>query len=237
MVSVQEALKAKENILFVAMSIEALEAKLEPENRGGQGSGKPKSKPPINLTVSDLLLEIKNNFADFYAHDLLDAGEEIPQDLAGKLRLIASRHGRWTADLSPLGPLIAADFCEDAGRIAEDVDKALSPKPPREFLGPCSQGECSGELYRNPGEGFTTCPKCGIRQSVAEQQAWIKSRFEELLLDRRECWSALKVAGFEITRSAFKKWFERGHVEPVEDGLYPWSQVRELAEKYVSRKP
>lgn len=209
MIDTTTGLAAQQDIREVAAMWGALEARLRPSSSstGGGTRGKPGSRPPIDLAVSDLMAEVGAE-ARFYARCLADETDDYaPTDTSTRALLtdIADRYGHWVTD----DEKTALDFCDTWHEMRRKVAGMVTSREPKRWLGPCVQPECHGDLYAGSGAFGALCPTCGAAATLADVREHLMEAFETRLMNRSELVSALFVMGYEVKIKTVERWCER----------------------------
>lgn len=224
-------LRARANLLYIADRWTDLHAALVPGRTGQTIRTKPASKPPLNVPVADLLVEIEAETRSL-AHVLMDETDWEPSTSAmpGLLREVAERYGHWMGGDDERKALAFSDWAED---YSTRVLGALEPPEKARYIGPCMVANCDGELRLREDHHAGTCRACGSPFTIDEYRRWLDVQFEERLMDRSELCAALVMLGLVHTdrvHERVKKWITRGQL--IErGGLYSLSEAKALAEK------
>jgi len=227
------ALRARDDLLAVAASWPALQARLRPASGSGDrvtGSADPRS--PIDVGVSDLLYRIEQH-ARFLGKVLLDETvdwQPTTSTMPGLLRDVAARYGHFTAD----DDKTALDFCDEAHELRRKVVGAIARHEPARWQGPCPEDECVGEIYQRAGNVDAKCRACGRVVGPAEWRAIMEAAFETRLMTRSELVSALHVVKRTVKPNTLDRWVSRGRLAPVvvDPDLFKFAHAYELAERY-----
>ena len=131
------ALRARDDLLAVAASWEALRARLRPSGGNGtadrvQGTSEPRL--PIDLPVSDLLHSIETH-ARFLGKVLLEETHDFTPTTSAMPQLlveVAHRYGHFTADPDLK---IVFDFCDEAHELRRKVSGTLAKHEPARWQG------------------------------------------------------------------------------------------------------
>lgn len=231
-----QALRARDDLLAVAASWGALQARLRPASGKSDGvRTAPESRPPIDLGVSDLLAEIEDH-ARFLGKVLLEETADFTprtSTMPGLLEDVARRYGHFTAGDERL----ALDFCDEAHELRRKVAGAITSREPARWVGPCPFGECDGELRQRRGWD-AVCQLCGYTVGPAEWRAMMYEAFEKRLMTRSELVSALVVVRRPVKPNTLDRWVQRGRmVAAVTDPeLFRFADGYELAEKFDQTK-
>lgn len=208
--------------------IPLLEVCLAPRPVPGSGvRTPPKSKPPIDMSVSKMLEEIGRE-VDFYVHVLLDEvnGYTAPRRLDDRIRSLVDRRGHFmgTEDLCGL------DFA-DCGEtlLSRALGLITRPAPPR-WRGPCRIGECNGQRYADQND-VIRCDEC---KNVTDENTWkieLIRALDSRLMRRGEILGALRMVGAKVKPDTLKKWITRKRLVPViaEPELYRFTDAMDLA--------
>src|SRR5690625_4249355 len=129
-VSVADGLEARDNLAFIAARWPDLHARLRPGRGVNLGTARPtpRSKPPIDLHVSDLMHEITVE-TESLAHVLMDETDWTPatSSMPGLLTDVAQRYGHWIAS-DDRTALAFTDWAEDyRHRVERTLEKPVPP--------------------------------------------------------------------------------------------------------------
>lgn len=229
MIDTPTALEAADNWRRLAELVPLVRLYLEPR-RGHNEAGRtaPKSRPPIDLGASDLLHEL-DMAASLYCSALLmetDDVTRLPATLEDQLRLIAQRHGHFTADPDEK---IAHDFCDEAHELVRKVETLIVRPLPPYWAGPCTDDECEGSLtvprpkphnsHDDPEawdqSAVGTCDTCGKRLTPNERRDRLAQALDGRLAPRDEVLNALKILGAPIKPERLRQWVHRRRLVPA----------------------
>lgn len=235
MIDTQLALEARANLEWVAGQWGALKSRL---HRTGGDPNAPKVKgskeppAPIDLHVSDLLHEITTT-AVFYGKVLMEESGWIPDvgEMPGLLVGVAGQYGHFVVGEERL----AYDFVDTAHEFRRKVEKVLSPRAARRYVGPCPEDGCAGELYMAETEGGV-CPECGEPWTLPAQFAYLRAEAEDVLMERDVLRAALVSMGYDVPFETIKTWTKRRKIEQPEPGLYRFGDALGLAKKRGERR-
>lgn len=238
MIDTQLALEARANLEWVAGQWGALKTRLR--KSGGDPNaprvtGSSDAPAPIDLHVSDLMHEITTT-AVFYGRVLMEESGWIPDvgEMPGLLVGVAGQYGHFVVGEERL----AYDFVDTAYEFRRKVEKVLSPREPRRYVGPCFQDACQGELYLHEGSDGGACPECGAEWTLPEQHAWLWREMDSIMLGYSEVRPALKIIGLEVSGRTWERWTSSGTEEnpkvpkvkkAEKDDLYPFKDAVMLA--------
>ena len=208
-----EGLHAQQNLIWICNRWTDLRARLEPMVTGdGQGvRTAPKSRPPIDLQISDLLFEIEEE-ARTLGLVLMDETDWTPRtsSMPGLLRDVAMRYGHWFKGDTHVA-LAFADWAEEYQR---KVQKALEKPPSPEFIGLCPVVDCAGDVYVKRGGGLGKCRSCGQQVPVAERREEIRRLSQDWLVRQFELPAALSLHGYDVPLDTVKSWVHRKRLLP-----------------------
>lgn len=233
-VSVADGLNAKEDWEWVAARWPDLRARLRPTNTGpSEVRTAPKSKPPIDLHISDLMFEIAEK-ARWYADELMREEGWTPRTSAmpNLLQEVAERFGHWISGTRE----VALEFCDWAHDYRTKVTRALERPAPPNYLGPC-QDDCEGDVYVKPGHAIAHCAHCRHEYDVSQRMEWIQAQLESRLMTRSELVSALHLLGTPKTMDTVKSWTLRKQLPEIAPGLFRLADAMALAERTRGRPP
>lgn len=227
------ALAARDDLLWIAAHWSDLSARLRPGGgnalTGVAVATSDDGHAPIDVHVSDLMYEIEENVARFYARILADETDWTPTTSAmpGLLREVAARYGHFTED----DDCMALAFCDDASDYRDKVRKTLERPAPPTYVGPCQTDNCDGELYVREGRDAGTCRTCHQPFTLAEQRAFLDREMEARLMTQAEIPRALNILGVKVAPGTVRKWVERERLLPAIPGerLYRLADARSLA--------
>lgn len=256
-------LAARNSLLYIADHWADLRARLRPGGGNaltGMPGGTSEGHCPIDVDVSDLLLEIENE-ARMLAYVLMDeATMEVPAivlDEQGQpkevtrpvpweprtsrmpalLVDVAQRYGHWTAG----DERTALEFCDWAHEYEGRVRRALERPAPPSYVGPCGgKGDdgagCAGELYLRPDRDSGTCRECGCEFTRAGQLDYLAREMEDRLMEPAEIVRALKIVGHAVQAATVFKWVQRGKLRPAVEGerLYRFADALGIVERKVA---
>lgn len=236
MIDVKTATEAQKDALWLADHWTHLEARLQPGSSAAASEVRaPSPDPalPIDLHVSDLMAEI-DTLGWTRCHELMMETDDVasmPSTPEARLRLMAERYGHWVTGEERM----ALEFCDQVSDHRERVRKVLErPAPPR-YVGPCSAGECTGDLYVAEGKDGGTCRTCGTEWLGPDQRAYVGKEMAERLMTQTEIRRALTILGMPVPEGTIKTWVHRGRLKPVEEGLYSLVAATALAEERGAR--
>ena len=232
-VSVADGIAAKEDWEWVANRWPDLRARLRPTNTGqSEVRTAPKSKPPIDLYISDLMFEITEK-TRWYADELMREENWTPRtsSMPGLLREVAEYYGHWIIGTRET----ALEYCDWAHDYRHRVKRALERPAPPAYLGPCQQPECDGDTYVKPGQAIAHCLWCRKEYEVQERMEWIQTQLEARLMTRSELVSALHLLGTPKTMDTIKSWTRRKQLPEIAPGLYRLTDAMALAERTRGR--
>lgn len=245
MVDNLDALRARDDLLAVAASWSALQARLRPAGgRGEPSRTAPESRPPIDLMVSDTMRQVEDR-ARFYGRVLCDADPEFapPSSMPGLLEAVAGRYGHFT---HRSGDRMALDFLDDAHEMRRLVTGVLASREPAKWAGPCPEAECPGEIYQRAGSTDARCRECARIVGPVEWRRIMHDAFADRLMTLSELVSALVVTDHRVPEETVRTWSKRGaqHGDPtrglvpvyVEPTLYRFADAYALAERRAERK-
>lgn len=231
MIDTATAIEASATWARIARAIPILEAALEPGRTGENATRRPPaSKPPMSVWIHDLLFELERD-VDFYVSALLMETHDIkraPHDLAGKIALIAQRHGHFTADADRK---IALDFTDTAEGHWTKIERILRQPLPDAFMGPCLEA-CGGDLWLKHGRIAATCDGCGSDADLGVIREHLLRALEARLMERKEIAPALRILGAKTTRGTVDSWIARHRLVPVlpSPQMFRFSDAVELAQ-------
>lgn len=214
-------------------------------------TGKPGSRPPINL----------------HATTALDA---IAITLSTWARIVARQHGATyavidDAILEAAGWLHdhheqlrqhpdAHDYATAIHNAAHAITRIADGPPPQRYLGPCGQRDdiettgpadqwriytsgrrCPGDVYATIGHTTGRCDTCRTRYHVADRQAWLDTVVRDFN------YRAAHIAdAYGLNANTIRKWHERGRlhakgVDPQGRPLFNVGDVLDLANRHDAR--
>lgn len=242
------ALRARDDLLAIAASWDALRARLRPS--GGTPDGvhtAPGSRPPISIEVSDVLHQVEQH-ARFLGQVLLDEThdfEPTTSTMPGLLVEVAHRYGHFTSG-TDVEEKTALDFTDMAHELRRKVAGTIARHEPARWAGPCPEGECAGEIYQRAGSTDAKCRVCGRVVGPAEWRELMFVAFESRLMSLSEIVSALVVTDHKTPIETVRTWAKRGaksgdpnrglvpvYVDPT---LYRFADAWALAERRAERK-
>lgn len=233
-VSNLDALRARDDLLAVAASWGALQARLRPQGTGSgdRVTGSTEPRLPIDVGVSDLLAEVEAH-ARFLGQVLLEETTDwqpSTSTMPGLLEEVAKRYGHFTAD----DDKTALDFCDEAHELRRKVAGAIERKEAPRWQGPCPEDECVGEIYQRSGSTDAKCRACGRVVGPAEWREIMRVAFDERLMTRGELVSALVVVKRAVKPNTLDRWVSRGRLLPevTEPDLFRFADAYTLAERY-----
>ena len=183
---------------------------LEPRASVEAGRGKPESRPPMNITASDLLAEI-NDEVGFYVDVLKKDTHNFraPATLEGRILAVRDRHGHFLTETYRSGKTIL----NTAKTLNSKAHGLAIPSSVPKFGGPCPVDECTGTLKIHDDGRAIKCNHC----------AHIVTRYEwnQLVEQVAATWEApktqikylLRVSGYTWpTPKAIDHWITRRHI-------------------------
>lgn len=241
-----DALRARDDLLAVAASWGALEARLMPSRGASEIRTAPESKPPIVVPVSDLMRQIRDR-TRFYANKLIrETNDWAPTTwtMPGLLEQVGARYGHFTNRSTERTALV--DFLDDAHEMRRLAAGMLASHEPARWQGPCPGGECTGELYQIRGGIDAKCGACGRIVGAAEWRQIMRDAFDSRLMTLSELVSALVITDHKIPIETIRTWAKRGakHGDPtrglvpvyVDPTLYRFADAWALAERRAVRR-
>lgn len=207
------ALEAAENWRTLARLTPTIEDYLEPRRGTHTGRTVPQSRPPIDITASDLLLELDEASTHYLSALMMETPDvrAFPTTLAERLTLIGDRHGHWTADPNQQ---VALAYCDEAHTLMGRARHLIEQPPPPKFMGPCLT-VCGGDLWLKPGRISATCDTCGSEADLGAVRSQLMRALEKRLMKRAELVAAIRILGGKVTTEAVKKWVQRGRLVPA----------------------
>lgn len=187
----------------------------------------PTSRPPLNLAVVDLtrrtppidpltettrptgILTTLESWTRTIEAQMLDAGQIEPDTLAQTPTITSE----CTWLLHQIAWITkqewAANFAADIHRITHQCKQILHIRA--EYRPKCQRDGCTGLLTEHTG--WWTCPQCGQDY-----------RDHRMILALQQPMTAEQIARtglIEVKAATIRKWRERGHLTPIEDGPRP----------------
>jgi len=207
------ALDAANTWRKLAQLIPTIELYLEPRRGKSEVHLPPSSRPPIDITASDLLHDI-DEAANWYIAELLMETTDVrraPNTRTARLELVADRHGHWTADPNPR---IGLEYADTANDLMRRVEKLVTQPAPPKFMGPCLAA-CGGDLWLRHGRPAAICDQCGSAADLEAVREQLMRAMESRLMDRSELVVALRFLGAKTPRNTVDAWITRGRLVPV----------------------
>lgn len=242
-ITTADALRAAENLTYIADHWTDLRARLRPGGGNamtGMPSGDGSEGAPIDLAVSDLMFEVEQE-ARSLGYVLLDETNDwTPRSsrMPWLLFDVAERYGHWTAG----DERTALAFCDWAEEYQAKVQRLLQRPAPATYVGPCQAiGEdgagCGGELYLRPARDKGTCHECGREFTREDQMAYVERELETRLMTQSEIVTALVILDLETPAKTVQSWAQRGRLNEIApgEGLYRLADAKALAERRVKR--
>lgn len=230
--AIQVGIDAQAAWTELANIIPLLRVCLSPRSTHSEIRSLPKSKPPIDMTVSKLLAEIDDE-AGFYVHVLMEETHDYTPPLAldARCRSLAGRHGHFTIAEDRTG----LDFLSCAQTLVSKAHGLITRPPAPSWRGPCRVIGCDGQMYAKHDWGFIQCDECETAMDVDMWRAGLQSALESRLMRRVEIMPALKMLGAKSTSSTIRTWIERGRLVPVirEPELFRFTDVMDLAKAKI----
>lgn len=187
----------------------------------------PGSRPPLNLTIIDLtrrttpidpttedpqgysVLTTLESWTRVIEAQMLDTGQIQPDTLTQTPTVKSEctwllQQITWITEQN-----WAPDFATDISRITHRCKQALHIRP--EYRPKCQRDGCTGLLTEHTG--WWACPKCGQDY-----------RDKRMTLTLQQPMTAEQIANtglITIKAATIRKWRERGHLTPIEDGPRP----------------
>ena len=234
------ALRARDDLLAVAASWGALQARLRPSGGVDDSPARtaPASRPPIAVDVLDLLLTIERH-ARFLGQVLIEETHDFAPStstMPGLLVEVAHRYGHF------VGPGVeektALDFCDEAHELRRKVNGAIARHEPPKWAGPCPEGECPGEIYLPAGRTDAKCRECGRVVGPIEWRERMFAAFEDRLMSLSEIVSALVVTDHKVPDKTVRTWAHRKKLPRIveEPDLYRFADAWALAERRAERR-
>lgn len=82
----------------------------------------------------------------------------------------------------------------------------------RLFVGPCNVGDCTAEVWGQPGQRTTACPACGAEHDIAARQEWLHTIARSYLATPPEISGFLKLTGVSCSAAAIRNYAARGRL-------------------------
>jgi len=231
MIATREAIEASDTWREIAGLIPTVELYLAPQSSHQDGPRpRPASKPPINLTASDLLREI-DDLATFYAQVLMEETHDvtaIPAGTPATIELIASRFGHFTMS----DERISLDYCDAAQDIIGKIGALVQTPLPKHFRGPCVT-QCGGDLWADEDTGIIACDGCKSMPSPEIVSAQLAAALAKRIMTRTEIRDAFKIIRLNVKADTLHKWVQRGKLRPAAtfpEPRYRFADALELAE-------
>lgn len=222
------ALQAADNWRTLGKLVPTIRLYLEPQRTKSEVHSPPRSKPPIDTTISDLLQELEDA-ANFYTLVLIDETKDIntwPATLTDRLNLIAQRHGHFTTATDRT----ATDYCDTAHHLLNKTATIITKPPPPAWLGPCTTG-CGGNLWLKHGKLAAKCDQCGSAIDLEQWRTHLYQALESRLMHRDEIAPAIRLLGGKCTANTIRTWIHRRKLQPIlaDSELYRFAEAMELA--------
>lgn len=233
------ALGARDDLLWIAAHWTDLRNRLRPGG-GNALTGMARGADtalPIDVAVSDLMHEITECVARYYARILMEETDWTPQTshMPGLLRGVAERYGHFTT----ADDRTALAFCDEASDYRDRVRHTLERPAPPTPVGPCQTPGCEGQLYLREGRDAGRCRECGAPFTLVEQRAWLYAQFADRLMTASEITSALVVLGAPVPFSTVRSWVARGRLPRAtaltDEPLYRLADAKALADARLRR--
>jgi hypothetical protein len=229
------ALEARDNLLWIAAQWPRLRARLRPGGgnalTGVTVSTSDDGHAPIDVHISDLLHEIEENVARFYARILADETGWTPRTSAmpGLLQEVAQRYGHFTEDDDPS---MGLGFCNDATDYRHRVTRTLERPAPPTYVGPCQGDNCDGELYLREGRDEGVCATCRTPFTHVAQRAFLDREMESRLMTLAEIPRALNILGVKVPPGTVRRWAAQPKKPDQEPKLKPAVTIDEHTSLY-----
>lgn len=228
-ISVADSLQTKTDLQWIAHRWNDLKARLQPQTTPNTGGTRPtpKSKPPINLHISNLLFEIEYE-ARMMGHTLLQEtpnwrprSSTMPQLLLD----VAEQHGHWTTQ----DDQTATTFVSWAREYRAKTEHALTNPPNPTYIGPCQH--CQNDLYLNPQTRHAQCRGCTNTVDPQRQMQWVHDQLTTRLMTLAEIRDALTILDMPTPYRTIQSWANRGKIEKQDCGKYLLADAIDLATK------
>lgn len=239
------ALAARDDLLWIAAHWGDLNGRLRPGGgnalTGVTVATSDDGHAPIDVHVSDLMYEIEENVARFYARILADETDWTPATSAMPelLREVAQRYGHFTQDDDGC---MAIGFCDDASDYRHRVTRTLERPAPPTYVGPCQTDNCDGELYVREGRDDGACKVCHETFTLTEQLAFLDRELDTRLMTLAEIPKALNILGIKVPPGTVRRWASSENDKPPRlepaipgEGLYHLADAKRLAESRKRR--
>lgn len=235
------ALQASGHWHDLADAFDSLHAYLQPQGTTTSTVHMPPgSRPPISVTVSDLLFDIAEA-ASFYALAMQDDtnghydkdhkphGYIAPQrtDVKQRLRDIATRYGHFTTDTNArwvtdggYWQRVAMDFCDTAYTLRERAIHVVQQPLPPQYLGPCMAGnDCKGDVYLTSTDKMPRCTTCDTGHDTTQLRDQMTKALAGRLLSREDLRHALNLLrephSKKVTPERVRQWIKRRRLVPI----------------------
>lgn len=184
---------------------------------GGPVSGKPGSRPPLDLEAGERLDAVRNTLGGWVRHVVEERGIHPPNlphgfdVLAPSARFLAE-HLEWARHRQEIEEMLTdIDAC--SRRV---YGMASGPEPGR-YAGPCSTvgedgEECGQDVTARPGAAYGTCPVCKAEYEVAEQQEWMIEQVRGYLARPIEIAGMLLTLGVKVGYSTIAAYAAKGRI-------------------------
>ena len=227
----QAALRAREDLAWVADHWPHLRARLHPRRSADNAGGSRAAEIPlpIDVHVSDLLAWIENETRGYALALLYETDDWTPTTsfMPGLLREVSDRYGHFTAG----DPRTAIEFVDFARRARWRANRALNPAPAPRYIGPCPRHACTGDLYVTGPQNAATCPECHQVTTLEEELGFLHDQLALRLMTPTELVSALNVLNVPVPRTTVHTWIARGKLPEIRPGMYRFRDALTLANR------
>lgn len=179
--------------------------------RKGTGGAKKDSERPLlgNWTASEARAHLKSllvSWALFCEAESIrssDPSDGLPAD-----NIIAlSRWLLWRVDGLMLHD-IASDAVDEITSAVAHCHRLIDRAPDRQYLGDCSETECSGRIYARPGGEMARCDSCGTTTKADDIRKRLLDELDDRLCTAREIAELSTYLGLKAGRDQVRKYVE-----------------------------
>lgn len=182
----------------------------------GPVSGKPGSRPPLDLEAAERLDAVQNTLGGWVRHTVEERGIHPPNlphgfdVLAPSARFLAEQV-EWMRHRAEVD-----EFLDDVDSCVRRIAGMANGPQPGRYAGPCStevDGKtCGQDVTARPGASYGTCRACGAQYDVDEQQAWMRGEIEGYLARPVEIAGMLLRLGFPVGYSTIAAYAAKGRI-------------------------